>query len=71
MTLQQHAPRLEQVRPPMAISNATLVTIGLVVIALLAAVAIWLVMQAGPQAPTYLDVQQQLQQLRDSTGGFI
>lgn len=71
MTLQQHAPRLEHARPPLAISPATLITIGIVIIAVLAAVAIWVLFESGTPSVDYFDAEQMLQQLRVSTGGFI
>ena len=71
MTLQQHAPRIEHARPPLAISPATLITIGIVIIAVLAAVAIWALFESGTPNADYFQVEQQLQELRMITGGFI
>ena len=71
MTLQQHAPRLEHARPPLAISPATLITIGIVIIAVLAAVAIWVLFESGTPSDGYLDTVQMLQRVREHTGGFI
>lgn len=71
MTVQQHAPRLEHARPPLSISPATLITIGIVIIAVLAAVAIWALFESGTPTVDYNNAEQMLQQLRVGTGGFI
>jgi hypothetical protein len=70
MTVQQHAPILEGTRPPLAISPAVAITIGIVVIAVLAALAVWALF-AMNSGVDYVEAEEMLQQIRVSTGGFI
>ncbi|HEU5325954.1 MAG TPA: hypothetical protein VFV59_08755 [Candidatus Limnocylindria bacterium] len=71
MTVQQHAPRLEQVRAPVAISRATLIAAAVVVLVVLAIVAAWALLQPTPLIDEFTVQDQQLFQLRDALGGFI
>jgi hypothetical protein len=70
MTVQQHAPTLEHARPPLAISPAAAITFGIVVIAVLAALAVWALFAMNTGIDS-VEAEEMLQQIRVSTGGFI
>lgn len=71
MVVQQHAPRLEQVRAPVTTSRTTLIAVAIVVLVVLALVAAWALLQPTPLIDEFTIQDQQLFQLRESLGGFI
>jgi hypothetical protein len=74
MTVQQHAPRLERVRPPaIAISNAVLIAIGALIIVALVAVGVWALVQPTAISAGELEALRKLEILRSTVGfgGFI
>jgi hypothetical protein len=71
MTVQQHAPRLEQVRAPVTSPRATLIAAAVVVLVVLALVAAWALLQPTAGPTDYFAVEEKLQLLRQSIGGFI
>lgn len=73
MTVQQHAPRIAQVRPQAALPAALLPAFVAIVLVALVALAVWLLVEpTTPVLPTYYETMRELQQLRELIpGGFI
>ncbi len=74
MTVRQHAPRLEQVRPPLVVPTGLFVAIGLILVIALVGFGLWLLL--APGTTPGLDggeVMEKLHRLRETIpgGGFI